>query len=104
LGLDRTAALRGLREVVCIAGAVDSFAEAAEVVLRKLAGVRVSESTVQRTSEAVGQEISRRVAAGETFGEARRKSENQIPSVRTEACELRAGSRWGLPPSGRVRR
>jgi hypothetical protein len=71
LGLDRTAATPGLREVVCIAGAVDSFAEAAEVVLRKLAGVRVSESTVQRTSEAVGQEIGRRLAAGETFGAAR---------------------------------
>src|SRR5262245_37253657 len=52
LGLDRTAATPGLREVICIAGAVDSFAEAAEVVLRKMAGVRVGESTVQRTSEA----------------------------------------------------
>jgi len=71
LGLDRTAATPGLCEVICIAGAVDSFAEASEVVLRKMAGVRVSESTVQRTSEAVGQDIGSRTAAGETFGEAR---------------------------------
>jgi hypothetical protein len=71
LGLDRTAATPGLCEVVCIAGAVDSFAEASEVVLRKMAGVRVSESTVERTSEAVGQDIGQRLAAGETFGAAR---------------------------------
>src|SRR5580693_6866878 len=44
LGLDRTASTPGLCEVVCIAGAVDSFAEASEVVLRKMAGVRISES------------------------------------------------------------
>jgi hypothetical protein len=71
LGLDRAAATPGLREVICIAGAVDSFAEAAEVVLRKMAGVRVGESTVQRTSEATGRDIGARLAAGETFGAAR---------------------------------
>src|SRR6516165_3156619 len=71
LGLDRAAATPGLREVICIAGAVDSFAEAAEVVLRKLAGVRVGESTVQRTSEATGRDIGVRLAAGATFGAAR---------------------------------
>ena len=71
LGLDRAAATPGLREVICIAGAVDSFAEAAEVVLRKMAGVRVGESTVQRTSEATGRDIGARLAAGETYGAAR---------------------------------
>jgi hypothetical protein len=71
LGLDRAASTPGLCEVICIAGAVDSFAEASEVVLREMAGVRVSESTVQRTSEAVGQDIGCSLAAGETFGEAR---------------------------------
>ena len=55
-------------EVICLAGAVDSFGEAATVVLRKLANLPVSESTVQRTSEAVGQDIGQRLAAGETFG------------------------------------
>jgi hypothetical protein len=68
LGLDRTASTPGLCEVIAIAGAVDSFAEAGAVVLRKMAGVRVSESTVQRTSEAVGHDIGSRLAAGETFG------------------------------------
>jgi hypothetical protein len=71
LGLDRTAATPGLSEVIWIAGAVDRFAEASEVVWRKRAGVRVSASTVPRTSEAVGQDIGRRLAAGETFGPGR---------------------------------
>jgi hypothetical protein len=70
LGLTRQALSPGARELVCLAGAVDSFAEAADVVLRKLAGLHVSESTVGRTSEAAGQDIGRRLAAGETFGAA----------------------------------
>ncbi|MCA1696358.1 MAG: hypothetical protein LC749_17480 [Actinobacteria bacterium] len=45
--------------------------EAADVVLKKLAGLRVSESTVERASEAVGDDIGRRLAAGATFGAAR---------------------------------
>ena len=54
--------------MVCIAGAVDSFAEAADVVLRKLSGLHVSESSVERTSEAVGRDLGQRQAAGATFG------------------------------------
>jgi hypothetical protein len=68
LGLSRQALTPGAREVVCIAGAVDSFGEAAGAVLKKLAGLRVSESTVERTSEAAGHGIGRRQEAGETFG------------------------------------
>jgi hypothetical protein len=68
LGLSRQALTPGAKQLVCIAGAVDSFAEAADVVLKKLAGLRVSESTVERTSEAVGQDIGQRLRAGETFG------------------------------------
>src|SRR4051812_8203455 len=70
LGLSTQALTPGARELVCVAGAVDSFGEAADVVLRKLAGLRVSESTVERTSEAAGDDIGRRSAAGETFGAA----------------------------------
>jgi hypothetical protein len=68
LGLSRQALTPGARELVSIAGAVDSFGEAAEVVLRKMSGLRVSESTVERTSEAAGGDIGRRLAGGETFG------------------------------------
>ena len=70
LDLSRQALTPGASEVICVAGAVDSFGEAADVVLQKLAGLRVSESTVQRTSEAVGHDIGTRLAAGETFGAA----------------------------------
>ena len=71
LGLTRQALTPGARQAVAIAGSVDSFAEAASVVLKKLSGLRISESTAQRTSEATGRDIGRRVAAGETFGLAR---------------------------------
>jgi hypothetical protein len=68
LGLSRQALTPGAKERICVAGAVDSFGEAADVVLKKLAGLHVSESTVERTSEAVGHDIGQRIAAGETFG------------------------------------
>jgi hypothetical protein len=68
LGLSRQTLTPGARELICVAGAVDSFGEAADVVLKKLAGLRVSESTVERTSEVVGGDVGRRIAAGETFG------------------------------------
>jgi hypothetical protein len=48
-----------------------SFADAAEEVLTRLAGLRISEATAQRTTEAAGKELGRRLAAGETFGPAR---------------------------------
>lgn len=70
LDLSRPAPTPGAREVVCIAGAVDSFAESADVVLEKLAGLHASGSTVERTSEAVGRDIGRRLEVGETFGAA----------------------------------
>ena len=59
----------GAAQVVSLCGVIVSFAEAADVVLRKMANLRVSESTVERTSEAAGHDIGRRTAAGETFGE-----------------------------------
>jgi hypothetical protein len=58
----------GAREAIAIAGAVDSFGEAASVVLKKLSGLHVSESTAERTCEAIGGDVGRRLAAGETFG------------------------------------
>ena len=70
LDLSRQALTPGASEVICVAGAVDSFGEAAKVVLKKLAGLRVSESTAQRTSEAVGHDIGTHLAAGATFGAA----------------------------------
>src|SRR5262249_48942428 len=57
-------------ELVSLAGALTRFAEAAEKVLPRLAGLRLAESTAERTTEAAGQRLRRRRAAGQTFGRA----------------------------------
>lgn len=61
----------GAAEAVSLCGVVVSFAEVAEEVLRRLAGLKVSESTAQRATESTGRELGRRLATGETFGAAR---------------------------------
>jgi hypothetical protein len=71
LGLSRGDLTRGAAEAVALAGALGGFAEAAEKTLPRLSGLRVSESTVERATEAAGQQVGRRLAAGETFGPAR---------------------------------
>jgi hypothetical protein len=58
-------------EMVGLAGLLSSFAEASEKVLPRLAGLRLAESTAERTTEAAGARLGRRRAAGETFGPAR---------------------------------
>ncbi len=54
LGVTRTALSPAAAEVACVAGVQGSFAEASEKVLPKLAGLRLAESTVERTTEAAG--------------------------------------------------
>ena len=51
-------------QAVCMAGVVGSFAVAAEDVLPRLAGLTLSESTVQRTTEAVGRHVEGLLADG----------------------------------------
>lgn len=69
LGLDGSDLSRGAAEAAALAGALSSFAEAAEKTLPRLSGLRLSESTVERVTERVGADVGRRLAAGETFGE-----------------------------------
>jgi hypothetical protein len=57
-------------EVTALAGVQESFAKAAERTLRKLAGLRLSESTVERTTEAAGARLATRRAQGAVFGRA----------------------------------
>jgi hypothetical protein len=68
LSLKQTHFTPAATEVICIAGVETSFAVASEVTLMKLGGLRVSESTVERTTEKVGQALGARLAAKETFG------------------------------------
>jgi len=58
----------GAQEVVCLAGIQESFGKAAERTLVKLAGLRLSESTVERTTEAAGTRLGERLHQGEVFG------------------------------------
>lgn len=56
-------------EVASLAGVQSSFAQAAERNLQKLAGLRLSESTVERATEAAGQRVGRLLHEKVTFGE-----------------------------------
>ena len=71
LGLSRVDLSRGATEAVALAGALGSFAEAAEKILPKLSGLHLSESTVERTTERVGEEVGTRLGEGQTFGSKR---------------------------------
>jgi len=51
-----------------LAGVQSSFAEAAEKVLARLTGLRLSESTLLRATEGAGQKVAAAQAAGRTFG------------------------------------
>jgi hypothetical protein len=71
----RTASERltpGAREVVCLTGIQESFGQAAERTLRKLTGLRLSESTVERTTEATGDRLREQQEDGLVLGEDRR--------------------------------
>jgi hypothetical protein len=57
-------------QLATLAGTVGSFAEAAEKFLPKMAGLRLSESTVQRTTEAAGERLGEVWANGQTLGAA----------------------------------
>jgi hypothetical protein len=71
LGLTAADLTPGAEQAAALAGALGSFAEAAEKILPRLAGVRLAESTVQRAAERAGARVGRRLAAGETFGPGR---------------------------------
>ncbi len=54
LGFSASKLTPGAEEIATLAGTIGSFAEAAEKLLPKMAGLRLSESTVERTTEAAG--------------------------------------------------
>jgi hypothetical protein len=71
------------QEVTALAGVQESFGKAAGRTLRKLAGVRLSESTVQRTTEAAGRRLGDRLRAGAAFGPKRAWDWNRDAAGRT---------------------
>ena len=69
LGLNTASRLtRAATEVVCIAGVQTSFAEASERTLEKMAGLRLSESTVERVTEATGAQVGEHLHDKQTYG------------------------------------
>ena len=51
-----------------LAGTIGSFAEAAAKALPELSGLRVGESTVERTTERIGEALGKKLAEGSVFG------------------------------------
>jgi hypothetical protein len=70
-GLSAADLTPGAEQAVALAGALGSFAEAADKVLPRLAGLRVAESTAERATERAGRRVGERLAAGAAFGRAR---------------------------------
>lgn len=58
----------GAQEVSTLAGTMESFGKAAHWSLRKLAGLRLSESTVERTTEESGERLGDLQEQGVVFG------------------------------------
>jgi hypothetical protein len=58
LGLGLAALTPAASQVASIAGVQTSFAQSAEVTLQKLCGLRLSESTVERVTEATGRRLA----------------------------------------------
>jgi hypothetical protein len=56
------------QEVTALAGIQESFGKAAERTLHKLAGLDLSESTVERTTEAAGERLGELLQKGVVFG------------------------------------
>jgi hypothetical protein len=88
----------GAEQVTALAGALGSFAEAATRTLPKLAGLRLAESTVERATERVGQQVGRRLAAGETFGRAR--AWDWQPDAEGRTCAYVSGDLTGVGMQG----
>lgn len=65
LGVTGATLSPGAAEVACLAGVQTSFAEASEKVLPKLAGLRLAESTVERSTEAAGERWAAAQASGQ---------------------------------------
>jgi len=71
LGLAGRRLTPGAEEVVTLAGTMNSFGAAATKILPKLAGIRFSESTIERITEDNGERLGQFWERGHTLGPAR---------------------------------
>jgi hypothetical protein len=68
LGLGARPLTPAAEEISAMAGLLGSFADGAERVLRKMSGLRLSESTVERTTEAAGVRVTAQLEVGKSLG------------------------------------
>jgi hypothetical protein len=108
LGLAAAKLTPGAEEVATLAGTVGSFAEAAEKLLPRMAGLRLAESTVERTAEAAGERLGRLWADGHTLGPAadwrwnRDARGRTVGYVSADATGLGMQGRRGAKADGRM--
>jgi hypothetical protein len=69
LGLSPRRLTPAASEVASLAGVEVSFGRSAEVTLRKMSGLRLSESTVERVTEEAGQRLATLLEAKQTLGD-----------------------------------
>jgi len=99
-GAERAASLAGLL--------TDSFEEAAQKVLPELAGLRLAETTVQRTTEAAGQRLGEhfdqgKVLGGPTHWEWHKDAEGKTCAYASvDATGVRQQASGGGPAEGRM--
>lgn len=60
----------GAEQLASLAGCLDSFGEGHKKILPRMAGIHLSESTIERTTEAVGQRVGDLLEKGMRFGPA----------------------------------
>jgi hypothetical protein len=70
LGLGARRITPAAAELVAMAGALDGFELAAKRLLKRMSGICLAESTVQRVTEDAGQLLGEKLTARETFGPA----------------------------------
>lgn len=98
LGLGASELTPAAAEVVAMAGVLGSFADAADAVLRRMSGLRLSESTVRRATEAAGGDVGRRLNDGEAFGPAAPWAWHRDAEGKT--CAYLAIDATGVPQQG----
>ena len=68
LRLEKGALTPAAEEISSLAGVLGSFADGAERVLRKMSGLHLSESTIERTTETAGERVAKHLEAGKSLG------------------------------------
>ena len=78
----------GRRRDLPLAGVLGSFADGAERVLQKMSGLHLSESTIERTTEAAGERVAKRLEAGKSLGPTNAVDlAERRPRTRLRVCE-----------------